>query len=57
MSCAGESSDGRSGEDVFDGRHVDFGLRVFAGRFDLVWVEFVGFEAVVCELLCVSCCV
>ena len=32
MSCAGESSDGRSGEDVLDGRHVDLGLRVLAGK-------------------------
>ena len=32
MSCAGESSYNRSGEDIFDGRHVDLGLRVLAGN-------------------------
>ena len=31
MSCAGESSDSRSGEDAFDGRHVELELRILAG--------------------------
>ena len=32
MSCAGESSYNRSGEDTFDRRHFDLGLRVLGGN-------------------------